>query len=105
MELAPPIWMRVICNLARGFLAVLSLAVAFVAGAIVIVPLAIFVPPLVVILGGLLVLTVFAATDSMADDWHASRMRRRDVTEPRPARRVASPAAAPEPLQGGRAGR
>ena len=104
MELAPPIWMRVVCNLARGFLAVLSLAVAFVAGAVVIVPLAIFVPPLVVILGGLLVLTVFAATDSMAHDWHASRMRRRNVAEPRPSGGVASAVAVPDPLRGRRAG-
>jgi hypothetical protein len=41
------------------------------------VPLAIFAPPLVAILGGLLVLVVFAATGSMADDWQAVRMRRR----------------------------
>src|SRR5438105_2780971 len=104
MEFAPPLWMRVICNVARGFLAVLSLAVAFVAGAVVIVPLAIFVPPLVVILGGLLVLMVFAATGSMADDWQASRMRRRVVPAPRPSPRAA-PAAVREPRPGAHAGR
>jgi len=104
MEFAPPLWMRVVCNLARGFLAVLSLAVAFVAGAVIIVPLAIFVPPLVVILGGLLVLVVLGATDSMAADWHASRMRRRGAPAPRPSIRAA-PAAVREPLPDARAGR
>jgi len=97
MESAPPLWMRVICNLARGLLAVLSLALAFVAGAVIIVPLAIFVPPLVAILGGLLVLMVFAATGSIADDWHASRMRRRGVATPGPSPRAAR-VAVREPL-------
>jgi hypothetical protein len=96
--------MRVICNLARGFLAILSLAVAFVAGAVIIVPLAIFVPPLVVILGGLLVLIVLGATDSMAANWHASQMRRRGAPAPR-LRTRAAPAAAREPVPGARAGR
>ena len=77
MELQPPLWIRVICNLARGFLALIALLVALIAGAVVVVPLAIFAPPLAAILGGLLVLVVLAATGSMADDWHASRMRRR----------------------------
>jgi hypothetical protein len=77
MEFQPPLWIRVICNLARGFLALIALFVAFIAGAVLVVPLAIFAPPLVAILGGLLVLVVFAATGSMADDWQAARMRRR----------------------------
>src|SRR5436190_1489355 len=104
MDFTPPMWMRIVCNIARGFLAVLSLAVALVVGAAVIVPLAIFVPPLVAILGGLLVVMVFAATESMAGSWHASRMRRRGG--PAPARRT-SPAAATvrEPLHGVRGGR
>jgi hypothetical protein len=85
MELQPPLWIRVICNLARGLLALIALLVALIAGAVVVVPLAIFAPPLVAILGGLLVLVVLAATGSMADDWHASRMRRRRAS-PVPAR-------------------
>jgi hypothetical protein len=104
MELSPPLWMRVVCNVARGFLAVLSLAVAFVAGAVVIVPLAIFVPPLVAILGGLLVLVVLGATESMADNWHAARLRRRPVGAPVPSPRTPA-AAVREPLPGARAGR
>lgn len=83
MEPHTPLWIRVICNIARGFLAIISLVVAFIAGGIFVVPLAIFAPPLVAILGGLLVLFVFAATASMADDWHAARMRRRDLPSPR----------------------
>ena len=77
MEIQPPLWLRAICNLARGFLALIALLVALIAGAVVVVPLAIFAPPLVAILGGLLVLVVLAATGSMADDWQAARMRRR----------------------------
>jgi hypothetical protein len=59
--------------------------------------LAIFAPPLVAILGGLLVLVVFAATGSMADDWQAVRMRRRGARSvpARPAQaRVRRPAPA-----------
>jgi hypothetical protein len=95
MELQPPLWIRVICNLGRGLLALIALLVALIAGAVVVVPLAIFAPPLVVILGGLLVLVVFAATGSMADDWQAARIRRRSAppAPPRPAQaRVGRPA-------------
>ena len=74
-----PLWIRAVCNLARGLLAFFTLLVAFIAGAFVIVPLAIFALPLVAILGGLLVLIVLAATGSMAEDWQASRMRRRGI--------------------------
>jgi hypothetical protein len=76
MQFQAPLWIRVICNVTRAFLALVSLLVAFVAGAVIVVPLAIFVWPLVAILGGLLVVYVFAATASMADDWQAARMRR-----------------------------
>ena len=76
MQFHAPLWIRVICNVARACLALLSLLVALVAGAVIVVPLAIFVWPLVAILGGLLVLFVLAATTSMADDWQAARIRR-----------------------------
>jgi hypothetical protein len=61
----------------RGLLVVVALAVAFVAGGVVIVPLAILAPPLPIILGGLLALYVLGATRSMADDWDARRQSRR----------------------------
>jgi hypothetical protein len=102
MELQPPLWIRVICNLVRGFLALIALLVALIAGAVVVVPLAIFAPPLVAILGGLLVLVVFAATGSMADDWQAARVRRRGVG-PVPARLAEAPVRRPAPAtRGGR---
>jgi len=100
MELQPPLWLRVICNLARGFLALIALLVALVAGAVVVVPLAIFAPPLVAILGGLLVLVVFAATGSMADDWQAARMRRRGL-RPVPAPRAQPQVRRPAPATRG----
>jgi hypothetical protein len=97
-----PLWIRAVCNLARGLLAVITLLVAFVAGAFVIVPLAIFVLPLVAILGGLLVLIVLAATGSMAEDWQAARMRRRGVVA---GRERLAPAPVRRPAPGARAGR
>lgn len=102
MQFQAPLWIRVICNVARACLALVSLLVAFVAGAVIVVPLAIFVWPLVAILGGLLVLFVFAATTSMADDWQAARMRRRGV--PAERERLA-PAPVPRSTPAARAGR
>jgi membrane protein implicated in regulation of membrane protease activity len=54
----------------RGFLVIVSLVLAFIVGAAIIVPLAIFIPPLPIILAALLVLYVLGATRSMASDWH-----------------------------------
>lgn len=96
-----PLWIRAVCDLARGLLAVATLLVAFVAGAFVIVPLAIFALPLVVIPGGVLVLIVLAATGSMAEDWQAARMRRRGI----PAARPLAPAPTRRPAHGASAGR
>jgi hypothetical protein len=97
-----PLWMRAVCTLARGLLAFFTLLVAFIAGAFVIVPLAIFVLPLVAILGGLLVLIVLAATGSMAEDWQAARVRRRETAA---GRGQLAPAPVRRPAPGARAGR
>lgn len=96
-----PLWIRVVCNLARGLIVVTTLLVAFVAGAFIIVPLAIFALPLVAILGGFLVLIVLAATGSMAEDWQAARMRRRGS----PATGPLAPAPVRRPAHGAPAGR
>lgn len=77
MSSSPSLATRLIFGLLRGFLAVFALSVAFVATGFLIVPLAILVPPLPVILAGLLVLYVFAATDSMANRWHEHHGRNR----------------------------
>jgi hypothetical protein len=95
-----PLWLRVICNLARAFLALIALLVALIAGGVVVLPLAIFAPPLVAIIGGLLVLVVFAATGSMAEDWQAARMRRRDA-RPVPPRLAQAQVRRPPPATGG----
>jgi hypothetical protein len=70
---SPPV--RAVFWVLRGLLALVTLAFAFVAGGVVVVPLIIAAPPLPAILAGLLVLYVFGATGSMADDWHARRRR------------------------------
>jgi hypothetical protein len=71
MPSSPSILTRLMFGLIRGLLVVVTLLVAFVATAFIMLPLAIFVLPLPVILAGLLVLYVLGATESMADNWHA----------------------------------
>jgi fatty acid desaturase len=85
-DTGPPLAMRAACAVARLALVAVTLLVAFVATAFVMVPLAIFVPPLVAILGGLLAVFVLGATSSMAESWHAGRQRRvRRAVDRRPA--------------------
>ncbi len=76
MPSSPSILTRLVFGLIRGLLVVVTLLVALVATAFIMLPLAIFVLPLPVILAGLLVLYVLGATESMADDWHARRSGR-----------------------------
>ena len=75
---SPSLLARAMFGFIRGLLVITALLLAFTVGAVVIVPLIIFVPPLAIILAGLLVLYVLAATQSMDTHWHARRQRRHD---------------------------
>jgi len=77
MSNSPSPLARLLFGALRGVLVVASLLAAFTVGAVVIVPLTIFAPPAILILAGLLVLYVLAATSSLASDWQARRERRR----------------------------
>jgi hypothetical protein len=79
---SPSLLARITFVFVRGLLVIVALLLAFAVSAVVILPLAIFAPPLAVILAGLLVLYVLGATQSMAADWQARRLRRRHVPAP-----------------------
>jgi hypothetical protein len=77
MRSSPSLISRACFGVLRGLLVIVALLLGVIVGGVAIIPFTIFVLPLPLILGGLLVLYVLAATQGMADDWHARRGRRR----------------------------
>ena len=102
MSSSPSFLMRALVGVVRGFLVIVALLLAFVVGAVAIVPLTIFVLPATLILGALLMLYVLGSTRSIATHGHARGRRptsadrqARATHQPSTAVSVSAPASAP----------